>query len=318
MGERVTVYEINDEGWAWGQLAADGYVGWLPANALLAPRRRADAQGRGAAHARVSRARRSSCRRSRRCRSARGSRSRASEERFAVTATGGYRAGAASRAARSSRDAISSRSRSASSARRICGAARPASASTARAWCRSRSTACGIACPRDSDMQEQALGARVGPQRLSQTSARRSRVLEGPCRDRARRSDARARQCVSHGGRDRADCAQARRAHPRGRQRGDQRARRLLIAAPCGRPRSPAARRARSARSARPRRARSRPDRCRPRCAARASPSDASRTGCPAGSGSVAKHVERRGQQACRRRAPRGCRPRPAARRGPH
>ena len=38
MGERVTVYEFNDEGWAWGQLAADGYVGWLPANALLAPR----------------------------------------------------------------------------------------------------------------------------------------------------------------------------------------------------------------------------------------------------------------------------------------
>ena len=38
MGERVTIYEFNDEGWAWGQLADDGYVGWLPANALLAPR----------------------------------------------------------------------------------------------------------------------------------------------------------------------------------------------------------------------------------------------------------------------------------------
>ncbi len=38
MGERVTIYELNDEGWAWGQLADDGYVGWLPANALLAPR----------------------------------------------------------------------------------------------------------------------------------------------------------------------------------------------------------------------------------------------------------------------------------------
>ena len=37
MGERVTVYEFNDEGWAWGQLAADGYVGWLPASALFAP-----------------------------------------------------------------------------------------------------------------------------------------------------------------------------------------------------------------------------------------------------------------------------------------
>ncbi len=33
-GERVTVYERNDEGWAWGQLESDGYVGWLPSNAL--------------------------------------------------------------------------------------------------------------------------------------------------------------------------------------------------------------------------------------------------------------------------------------------
>ena len=38
MGERVTVYDFNDEGWAWGQLADDDYVGWLPASALLAPR----------------------------------------------------------------------------------------------------------------------------------------------------------------------------------------------------------------------------------------------------------------------------------------
>src|SRR5216684_521655 len=37
MGERVTVYETNEEGWAWGQLASDDYVGWLPANALAAP-----------------------------------------------------------------------------------------------------------------------------------------------------------------------------------------------------------------------------------------------------------------------------------------
>ena len=36
-GERVTVYEVSDEGWAWGQLDNDGYVGWLPANALATP-----------------------------------------------------------------------------------------------------------------------------------------------------------------------------------------------------------------------------------------------------------------------------------------
>ena len=35
-GERVTVYEIDDEGWCWGQLAGDGYVGWIPANAMMA------------------------------------------------------------------------------------------------------------------------------------------------------------------------------------------------------------------------------------------------------------------------------------------
>jgi len=36
-GECVTVYETTEEGWAWGQLESDGYVGWLSANALGAP-----------------------------------------------------------------------------------------------------------------------------------------------------------------------------------------------------------------------------------------------------------------------------------------
>jgi len=36
-GERVTVYETDEEGWCWGQLERDGYVGWLPANALAEP-----------------------------------------------------------------------------------------------------------------------------------------------------------------------------------------------------------------------------------------------------------------------------------------
>jgi cell wall-associated NlpC family hydrolase len=36
-GERVTIYDTNGEGWAWGQLAADGYVGWLPESALTPP-----------------------------------------------------------------------------------------------------------------------------------------------------------------------------------------------------------------------------------------------------------------------------------------
>jgi len=36
-GERVTIYETNQEGWSWGQLDTDGYVGWLPSNALMPP-----------------------------------------------------------------------------------------------------------------------------------------------------------------------------------------------------------------------------------------------------------------------------------------
>jgi Bacterial dipeptidyl-peptidase Sh3 domain/NlpC/P60 family len=34
-GERATIYERNREGWAWGQLISDGYVGWLPDRALV-------------------------------------------------------------------------------------------------------------------------------------------------------------------------------------------------------------------------------------------------------------------------------------------
>jgi cell wall-associated NlpC family hydrolase len=33
-GEIVTVYDTNDEGWSWGQLESDNYVGWLPTEAL--------------------------------------------------------------------------------------------------------------------------------------------------------------------------------------------------------------------------------------------------------------------------------------------
>jgi cell wall-associated NlpC family hydrolase len=36
-GERATIYDRNGEGWAWGQLKRDGYVGWLPDRALVKP-----------------------------------------------------------------------------------------------------------------------------------------------------------------------------------------------------------------------------------------------------------------------------------------
>ncbi len=36
-GERVRVFEETAEGWAWVQLETDSYVGWCPADALAAP-----------------------------------------------------------------------------------------------------------------------------------------------------------------------------------------------------------------------------------------------------------------------------------------
>lgn len=37
MGEAIRVFEVDQEGWAWGQLGGDGYVGYLPAAALGDP-----------------------------------------------------------------------------------------------------------------------------------------------------------------------------------------------------------------------------------------------------------------------------------------
>ena len=79
-GDRVTVYESNEEGWCWGQLTSDRYVGWLPTAALAAPGP-APTHRVAALRTLVFLGRRSSCRRSRRSRSARGSRSPASTGR---------------------------------------------------------------------------------------------------------------------------------------------------------------------------------------------------------------------------------------------
>jgi hypothetical protein len=36
-GERAIIYDRDGEGWAWGQLSGDGYVGFIPAAALAKP-----------------------------------------------------------------------------------------------------------------------------------------------------------------------------------------------------------------------------------------------------------------------------------------
>ena len=159
MGERVTVYEFDDEGWAWGQLAGDGYVGWLPANALMAPRAAPTHKVDGAAHARVSRSL---------DQAAAGRDAAARQPRRGDARAGPLRGLAAGlhparppRAARRNARRISSRWRSASSARRICGAARPIYGLDCSGLVQVALGACGIPCPRDSDMQEHALGTTI-------------------------------------------------------------------------------------------------------------------------------------------------------------
>jgi cell wall-associated NlpC family hydrolase len=155
-GERVTVYETSEEGWAWGQLAADGYVGYIPAGALRepgpAPTHKVTALrtlvfpgpsaklppvealplGCRLAVARV-------------------------EEPFAVTASGGY-VPARHLAARDSaeRDFVAV-------AERFLGAPYLWGGKTSlgvdcSGLLQVALTACGVPCPRDSDMQEMALG----------------------------------------------------------------------------------------------------------------------------------------------------------------
>ncbi len=138
MGERVTIYEWNEEGWAWGQLASDNYVGWLPQSALGPP-------GAPPTHKVVA------------------LRSFAfpgpsiklpplealpfgarlvvaqSEGRMAVTAAGAYVPAAASGAGRRQRDRFCRRGRALPRRALSVGRQDRARAWTAPAWCRSRS-----------------------------------------------------------------------------------------------------------------------------------------------------------------------------------
>ena len=132
---------------------------------------------------------------------------------------------ASSRGDRRAASRILSRSPSAFSRRPISGAAGRQKGSTARAWFRRRSTAAGVAAPRDSDMQEAALGEPLA----IDDRALRSRAAIW-CSGRAMSAimrdlhHAASRQRLSHEGRERAAWREARDPHRRqGRRRGDER-----------------------------------------------------------------------------------------------
>lgn len=159
LGERVIVYETTDEGWSWGQLHSDGYVGWLPAFALARPR--AEPTHRVSAlrtlafpgpsikippvhspplGARIAVARQ--------------------QDRFAVTPNGLYLP---------AHHLVSLDSREGDFvgvAERFAGAPYLWGGKTSlgldcSGLVQVALTACGVTCPRDSDMQEKALGATV-------------------------------------------------------------------------------------------------------------------------------------------------------------
>jgi cell wall-associated NlpC family hydrolase len=161
MGERFDVYEIGEEGWAWGQLTADGYVGYMPAGALAAsapsPTHKVQALrtlvfpgpsiklpplaslpfGAGVAVARV-------------------------EGALAVTAAGGYVPAAhLAPPDRRETDFVAV-------AERFVGTPYLWGGKTnlgldCSGLVQVALTACGVPCPRDSDMQEAALGSPLAP-----------------------------------------------------------------------------------------------------------------------------------------------------------
>ena len=211
LGEGVIVYETTDEGWAWGQLETDGYVGWLSANALGAP-------GPAATHkvsvprtlafpgpdiklapaaalpmgARLAIARQ--------------------DERFAVTANG-WHLPIAHLSPIKAREADFVAVAEEFLHTPYLWGGKTSLGIDCSGLVQIALQAAGIACPRDSDMQELALGKLSIARRIA---PRRSGVLEGPCRHRARQRNPAARQCARHGGGDR---ARRRGASPASRRR---------------------------------------------------------------------------------------------------
>ena len=159
-GEAVTVYEADEEGWAWVQLDADGYVGWMPQEAL-------EPRGAPATH-KVTALRTPvfhgpSIKLPPTDLLSLGSLIviTGQRERFLVTEAGGYIfAGHLAALDHMEVDPVEV-------AARFLGAAylwggRSSLGLDCSALVQAALTACGVACPRDSDMQEAALGRDIG------------------------------------------------------------------------------------------------------------------------------------------------------------
>lgn len=160
-GERVTIYDTDGEGWAWGQLDADGYVGWLPDGALGPPGPPATHKvaalrtlvfpgpsiklpplaalplGATLAIARV-------------------------EDRLAITPSGGYVPAAHLRPIGEFETDFVAVAERFSGVPYLWGG-KTSLGLDCSGLLQVALTACGIACPRDSDMQEAAVGAPVTP-----------------------------------------------------------------------------------------------------------------------------------------------------------
>ena len=159
LGERVTVYEVSEEGWAWGQLESDGYVGYLPASALGPP---GPAPTHTVAALRTLMFPGPSIKLTPVSSPPLGAKLAIVRQqgRFAITATGGHLpANHLAPVGRVEADFVAV-------AERFLGVpylwgGKTSEGIDCSGLVQVALTACGIACPRDSDMQESALGTAV-------------------------------------------------------------------------------------------------------------------------------------------------------------
>lgn len=159
-GETVTVYEATEEGWAWGQMDGDFYVGWMALEALgplgPEPTHRVTALRTPVFPGPSIKLPPSAL-------LSFGSRVAVigMRERFLVTAEGGFIfAGHLGELDRFEADPVEVASRFLGAAYLWGG--RSSLGLDCSALAQTALTACGIACPRDSDMQEAALGRDIG------------------------------------------------------------------------------------------------------------------------------------------------------------